>query len=115
MSTPEDTFREEASELLTDLEAALLELEEDHSAALFVAEQLMQIAPHYAQGQMANCAVLIHSGEVEEGVELAAVPVGQYEDRSYEFISGTEGAAGSDPGGTVGVSAAVERPGSVAD
>lgn len=55
----------------TMLTLALLDLAEDHAAALFAAEQLMQIAPHYAQGQMAHGATLIYSGEVEEGTEIA--------------------------------------------
>ncbi len=36
MSTPEETFREEAAELLTDLEAALLELEDQPDDAASV-------------------------------------------------------------------------------
>lgn len=50
---------------------AYLELEENHTRALFAAEQLMKTSPHYAQGQMANAATLIYSGEVEEGTNLA--------------------------------------------
>jgi tetratricopeptide (TPR) repeat protein len=53
------------------LSLALLELAEDHTGALFIAQRLMQIAPHYAQGQMAHSAAMIFSGEVEEGVDLA--------------------------------------------
>lgn len=50
---------------------ALLELEENHTRALFTAEQLMKTSPHYAQGQMANAATLICSDRVEEGTNLA--------------------------------------------
>ena len=53
------------------LTLALLELAEDHTGALFIAEQLMKIAPHYAQGQMAHGAALICSGQVSEGTDLA--------------------------------------------
>lgn len=55
----------------TCLTLALLELTEDHVGALFTAEQLMKIAPHYAQGQMAHSAVMIFSGRLEEGLNLA--------------------------------------------
>ncbi|MBT6534893.1 MAG: adenylate/guanylate cyclase domain-containing protein, partial [Rhodospirillaceae bacterium] len=50
---------------------ALLELEENHTRALFAAEQLMKVSPHYAQGQMAHAAALMCSGEVEDGAALA--------------------------------------------
>ena len=50
---------------------AFLELEENHTRALFTAEQLMKTSPHYAQGQMANAATLICNGQVEEGTNLA--------------------------------------------
>ncbi len=50
---------------------AFLELEENHTRALFAAEQLMKTSPHYAQGQMANAATLICNGQVEEGTNLA--------------------------------------------
>ncbi len=50
---------------------ALLELEQNHTRALFAAEQLMKTAPHYAQGQMAHAATLMCSGQVEEGTALA--------------------------------------------
>ena len=53
------------------LTLALLELAEDYTGALFAAEQLMKIAPHYAQGQMAHGAALIFSGQVAEGTDLA--------------------------------------------
>jgi adenylate cyclase len=53
------------------LALALLELAEDYTGALYIAEQLMKIAPHYAQGQMAHGAVLICSGQVAEGTDLA--------------------------------------------
>ena len=53
------------------LTLALLELAEDHTGALFTAEQLMKIAPHYAQGQMAHGAALICSGQVSAGTDLA--------------------------------------------
>ncbi len=53
------------------LTLAFLELEEDFTGALFASEQLMKIAPHFAQGQMARAAALICSGETEEGTELA--------------------------------------------
>ncbi|NKB49589.1 MAG: hypothetical protein GKS02_09540 [Alphaproteobacteria bacterium] len=55
----------------TNLVLALLELDADYTGALFAAEQLLKIAPHYAQGQMAHGAALIYSGQVEEGTELA--------------------------------------------
>ena len=55
----------------TMLVYAFLELEKNHTRALFAAEQLMKTAPHYAQGQMAHAATLICSGQVEEGTELA--------------------------------------------
>ena len=55
----------------TMLVYAFLELDENHTRALFAAEQLMKTAPHYAQGQMAHAAVLMCSGRVEEGVEIA--------------------------------------------
>ncbi len=50
---------------------AYLELEENHTRAMFAADQLMKTSPHYAQGQMANAAKLIHNNEVEEGTNLA--------------------------------------------
>ncbi len=53
------------------LALALLELEEDYTGALFTAEQLMKIAPHYAQGQMAHAAAMICSGQIEDGTKLA--------------------------------------------
>ncbi|MBT5264404.1 MAG: hypothetical protein HOL85_06205 [Rhodospirillaceae bacterium] len=56
----------------TCLVLALLELAEDHVGALFTAEQLMKIAPHYAQGQMAHSAVMIYGGRLEEGLNLAS-------------------------------------------
>ena len=55
----------------TMLVYAYLELEENHTRALFAAEQLMKAAPHYAQGQMAHAATLMCSGQVEEGTNLA--------------------------------------------
>jgi adenylate cyclase len=55
----------------TILSLALLELAEDHTGALFTAERLMEIAPHYAQGQMAHSAAMIYNGQVEEGTDLA--------------------------------------------
>jgi len=55
----------------TCLTLALLELAEDHVGAMFTAEELMKIAPHYAQGQMARSAVMIFNGQLDEGLELA--------------------------------------------
>ncbi|MEP1207383.1 MAG: adenylate/guanylate cyclase domain-containing protein [Rhizobiaceae bacterium] len=83
--SPTDEQRERATEYLskavrlnpssdfaqTMLIYAYLELEENHTRALFAAEKLMATSPHYAQGQMANAATLIYSGEVEEGTNLA--------------------------------------------
>lgn len=55
---------------------AHLELEENHTRALFAAEKLMSSAPHYAQGQMAHAATLVCSGKVEDGTELALKAIG---------------------------------------
>ena len=55
----------------TMLVYAFLELDENHTRALFAAEQLMKTAPHYAQGQMAHAAIMMCSGQVEEGADLA--------------------------------------------
>ncbi len=53
------------------LALALLELGEDPTGALYTAEQLMTIAPHYAQGQMAHAAALIYGGQVAESTDIA--------------------------------------------
>ncbi|MBL6953806.1 MAG: hypothetical protein ISR50_14295 [Alphaproteobacteria bacterium] len=55
----------------TYLSLALLDLGQDHTGALFTSERLSEIAPHYAQGQMAHSHALICLGRVEEGVTLA--------------------------------------------
>ncbi len=55
----------------TMLAYAFLELEENHTRALFAAEQLMKTAPHYAQGQMAHAAALMCSGQVQQGTDIA--------------------------------------------
>lgn len=55
----------------TILSIALLELAGDHVGALFTAEQLSKIAPHYAQGQMAQAAALVYGGQVTEGLDIA--------------------------------------------